>query len=139
MAALLFAAELASYIGDSTAAAFDLIGWTYYCLSCLCHAAVVALVLWILVLPLWLLRLRRVAATLLVGLVSIVAVVIFINMQVYKIYRFHLNGFVLNMFFGPHAGDIFDFSPWLYLKEGLLLLLIAVSYTHLTLPTNREV
>ena len=85
MAALLFAAELASYvIGDSAAAAFDPIGWTYYCLSCLCHAAVVALALWILVLPLWLLRLRRVAATLLVGLVSIVAVVIFINMQVYK-------------------------------------------------------
>ena len=128
MAALLFAAELASYvIGDSAAAAFDLIGWTYYCLSCLCHAAVVALMLWILVLPLWLLRLRRVAATLLVGLVSIVAVVIFINMQVYKIYRFHLNGFVLNMFFGPHAGDIFDFSPWLYLKEGLLLLLIVAA------------
>jgi membrane-anchored protein YejM (alkaline phosphatase superfamily) len=49
----------------------------------------------------------------------------FVNMQVYKIYRFHLNGFILNMLTGPNAGDIFDFSPWLYLTEGLLLLLIA--------------
>ena len=68
-----------------------------YCLSCLCHAAVVALALWILVLPLWLLRLRRVAATLLVGLVSIVAVVIFINMQVYKSENPTFQGIILSL------------------------------------------
>lgn len=49
----------------------------------------------------------------------------YLNSQVYAIYHFHINGFVLSMVFGEAAGEIFTFSIWLYLKEIALFLLVA--------------
>ena len=49
-----------------------------------------------------------------------------LNAQVYALYRFHINGFVLNMVFGPGAGDIFTFNASLYIKE--ILLFIGLDY-----------
>jgi hypothetical protein len=66
-------------------------------------------------------RLPRVAASLFVGSVSVLAMASFINMQVYRIYRFHINGFIMNLLTGPGAGDIFDFDTKLYFTEGLML------------------
>ena len=65
-------------------------------------------------------------AVLLVTTTSLLAILIFLNMQVYHIYRFHINGMVLSMVMGEGASDIFVFSPLLYLKEGGLLALIAL-------------
>jgi hypothetical protein len=114
---------LACYIaGDTVTASMDGWGWVFYLTSCLSHAAVVMLALWmVFFLPWALLRLRRTAATLIVTATSLTAMLAFVNMQVYKIYRFHLNGFILNMLTGPNAGDIFDFDTKLYMTEGLLL------------------
>ena len=108
--------------GDTVGESMDALGWLFYLTSCVCHASVVVLALWlVLFLPWTLLRLRRVAAVLTVTGVSLLTALTFVNMQVYKIYRFHLNGFILNMLTGPNAGDIFDFDAQLYLTEGLLI------------------
>lgn len=111
--------------GGVVAESMDMLGWVFFVTSCWSHSAVVLCLLWIvLFLPWALLRWRRLAVSLLVTSTALLMMLAFVNMQVYKIYRFHLNGFILNMLTGPNAGDIFDFSPWLYLTEGLLLLLI---------------
>ena len=111
--------------GDSVVEAMDAAGWLFFVTSCLSHATILLLALWLVFfLPWALLKLRRLAATLLITATSLVMMVGFVNMQVYKIYRFHLNGFILNMLTGPGAGDIFDFDWKLYLTEALFLAVI---------------
>ena len=111
--------------GDSVASTLDATGWLFFITSCFSHAAILMLAFWlVLFLPWALLKLRRLAITLLVTGTSLLMMTGFINMQVYKIYRFHLNGFILNMLTGPAAGDIFDFSWQLYATEGFLLAVI---------------
>ena len=108
--------------GDSVVEAMDFTGWLFFLTSCLSHATILLLALWLVFfLPWALLKLRRLAATLLITTTSLLMMVGFVNMQVYKIYRFHLNGFILNMLTGPGAGDIFDFDWKLYLTEGFFL------------------
>ena len=126
--------------GDAIVPVMDVGGWLFFVTSCLSHAAIVVLALaLVFYLPWALLQLKRLAASLFVGAVSIMAMLAFVNMQVYKIYRFHINGFILNMITGPHAGDIFDFSPQLYLTEGLLLAGILVVCIALWWITGRLV
>lgn len=127
LSVLLGGALLTAYIaGDSILAELDATGWLFFLTSCLSHAAILLLAVWLVFfLPWTLLKLRRLAATLLVSATSLLLMVGFVNMQVYKIYRFHLNGFILNMLTGPGAGDIFDFDGKLFLTEGLMLVVIA--------------
>ena len=111
--------------GDVVVDSLDGLGWVFFIASCWSHAAVVLLAFWLVFfLPWALLKWRRVAASLLVGSTSLLMVLAFVNMQVYKIYRFHINGFILNMILGPNAGDIFDFDTKLYLTESLMFLVI---------------
>ena len=111
--------------GDSVVASMDAAGWLFFVTSCLSHAAILLLAFWLVFfLPWALLKLRRLAATLLITATSLLMMVGFVNMQVYKIYRFHLNGFILNMLTGPGAGDIFDFDWKLYITEALFLAVI---------------
>ena len=110
---------------DSVASSLDTTGWLFFITSCFSHAAILLLALWLVFfLPWALLKLRRLAIMLFVTATSLLMMTGFINMQVYKIYRFHLNGFILNMLTGPAAGDIFDFSWQLYATEGLMLAVI---------------
>ena len=112
---------------DTVLHAMDLLGWTFFITSCLSHAAILVLILLLLFfLPWALLRMRRLATVLFVGAVSLLVMVALINLQVYKIYRFHINGFILNMLTGPNAGDIFDFDGRLFIEEGVLLLAFLV-------------
>ena len=111
--------------GDVIAPMLDFSGWVFFITSCISHSAILLLVLWLVFfLPWALLRRERLAKGLYIGSVSILAILAFINMQVYKIYRFHINGFIINMLTGPAAGDIFDFDAKLFLSEGLLLVVI---------------
>ena len=127
LATLLLAVLFFCYVlGDNVAAQLDAYGWAFFVTSCVGHAALVMMAVWMLCfLPWALLRWRRVAACLLVGGTSLLCMLTFVNMQVYKIYRFHINGFIVNMLTGPNAGDIFDFDAKLLLTETLLLLAIA--------------
>ena len=123
--AIKMAGRLSYVKGDVIVPMLDLSGWIFFVTSCISHSAILLLALWLIFfLPLALLKKERWAVGLFVGAVSILATMAFINMQVYKIYRFHINGFIINMITGPNAGDIFDFSPYLYLTEGLSLLIV---------------
>ena len=111
--------------GDVIISMLDFSGWVFFISSCISHSAILLLALWLIFFMPWsLLRKNILAMGLFVSAVSILAILAFINMQVYKIYRFHINGFIINMLTGPNAGDIFDFSPYLYLTEGISLLFV---------------
>ena len=124
--------------GDSITGILDLTGWTFFVTSCFSHAGLLVLALFLIFfLPLQLLRLPRVASSLFVGSVSLLAMISFVNMQVYRIYRFHINGFILNLLTGPGAGDIFDFDAKLYFTEGLMLIALIVVSIGLWIGADR--
>lgn len=128
LSALYVGVLLMAYMpGNPIVSVMDGGGWLFFVTSCVGHAALFCLALFLLLyLPAALLRRPRAAGALLVAGVSVLAVLAFVNMQVYKIYRFHINGFILNMLADPKAaGDIFDFDAQLLLTEALLLLLVA--------------
>lgn len=120
---LIFAIQLSWYIvGSPIVSAMDAAGWAFYLTSCLSHGACLSLALWlVLCLPLSLARLPRVGGWLMCLGAAIVSVLLFLNMQVYDIYRFHINGFVLNLVFGGGGSEIFTFDTSLYIREALLL------------------
>ncbi len=125
MSALLFAVQLMLYIKGSTVlSVMDFGGWMFFIASCLSHAACMALVPLLVYVPFALLRSARAGLTVMAVLSAIIAILLFLNMQVYDIYRFHINGFVLNMVFGSAAGEIFTFDTMLYVKEGALFALL---------------
>ena len=112
--------------GSTILTSMDFGGWTFFIASCISHAAMFALIPFIFVyVPLALLRLWKIGGSLMVGLMSILSVLIFLDMQVYDIYRFHINGFILNMVFSSGATEIFTFDTILYIKEiGLFLVFV---------------
>lgn len=129
-ATVLFAVQLMMYMkGSPVAAMMDFGGWLFFVTSCVSHAACLALLPFlVLFTPFGLFGRYRTGGALMAVGVSLLSVLIFLNMQVYDIYRFHINGFVLNMVTGDGAGEIFTFDTMLYVKEvAFFLLLIAVS------------
>lgn len=116
---LIFSIQLAWYIhGSPVTAAMDVAGWAFFLTSCLSHGVCLALMLWlVLCLPLSLARLPRLGGWLMCVGAAVVSVLLFLNMQVYDIYRFHINGFVLNLVFGGGAAKYSHSTPhYIYAK-----------------------
>jgi membrane-anchored protein YejM (alkaline phosphatase superfamily) len=114
--------------GSSVLLSMDFTGWLFFITSCVSHAACLTLIPFLLFyLPLSALHHWKIGGALMVTVLSLVSVLIFLDMQVYDIYRFHINGFILNMVFSSGATEIFAFDTLLYLKEfGLFAIFIAV-------------
>ena len=111
LSTLMLALMLFSYIfGTTTINVMDVTGWTFFTLSCLSHAAILLLPALLGYALLARLRHPHLATTWFVAIVSLLMVVLMLNRQVYQLYRFHINGIILNMFFGSGAREIFNFD-----------------------------
>ncbi len=128
LSALLLAVMFATYISDSEVLRLmDFEGWVFFVSSCVSHAAVVALLPFTIALLPYVLGLRRTGGVIHVVLMSLIVILNYVNEQVYALYRFHINGFIVNMMTGPAAGDVFTFDIKLYVKVvGIFLLLIGI-------------
>lgn len=127
LSAVLLAVQFGCYMVYSPVLGMmDMEGWAFFVTSCVSHASQLALVPFVAGLLLCAVGLRRVGADVHVALVAVLSVLAYVNMQVYSLYRFHINGFVLNMFFGESRDDIFTFDVMLYVKEGAMLAALAV-------------
>lgn len=129
LSAGVLALQFVPYLFNSrNAAGMDFGGWLYFLASCLTHAALIALIpLLLFGLPGSLAGWRRTGVWLQVGVTLLLVIFNHLNSQVYALYRFHINGFVLNLAFGAGADEIFVFSPMLYLKlAGAVLLFVAL-------------
>ena len=124
LSTLLLAVVLFSYILRSASLSFmDVGGWIYFVCSCLSHGALFAAVPFLLFyVPAALLGAgpKWSGGLMCVGEV-LVTIVLIINSFVYGLYHFHINGLVVSMLTGPGAGEIFVFSPWIYLKGSLYI------------------
>lgn len=119
LSTLMLALMLFSYIfGTTTINVMDVMGWVFFTLSCLSHAAILLLPALLGYALLARLRHPHLATTWFVALVALLMVVLMLNRQVYQLYRFHINGIILNMFFGSGAREIFNFDGTMLLKEG---------------------
>ena len=107
LSTLMLALMLFSYIfGTTIIDVMDVTGWTFFTLSCLSHAAILLLPALLGYALLARLRHPRLATAWFVALVALLMVVLMLNRQVYQLYRFHINGIILNMFFGSGAREI---------------------------------
>ena len=119
LSALLLSAVFLSYLLRAADTSFmDAGGWLYYLASCLSHAALFAAVPFLLLyLPSALLGLRPKWSGTLMCIGEVLVVTTFVvDVFVYSIYHFHINGLVVDLLTGPGATEIFVFSPWLYAK-----------------------
>lgn len=126
LSTLLLAIMFGTYIiGSTILQLMDVEGWSFFVASCVSHASQIALIPFLISLIPALLGFRRTAAWVQGVLMTVILVINYLNEQVYALYRFHLNGFIINMVTGPAAGDIFAFDAMLYVKETLIFLLLA--------------
>jgi len=119
----------ASYIaGSAVAQAMDAQGWCFYITATLSWASVFALVPFILSAALYAVTKSVRASSLLHVSLTVLLVAFFImNGLVYSQYRFHINGFVLDMLFSEGAGDIFQFNASIYIKLVAAFLFIVLA------------
>lgn len=81
----------------------------YYLMAAFSHAAMFTILLYLLCyLPFSFCKVTRKIGTIITFILSFLVVLLgYINGEVFKIYKFHINGFVLDLLFGKGAGDIF--------------------------------
>lgn len=103
----------------------DLSGWLFFIASCISHASTFAIIPFLIALPFAFLKKENVSAVIQIVFVVLLSILNYLNYQVFGLYHFHINGFVMNMVFGPNAGEIFTFDTALYLKEGFYFCILA--------------
>ena len=115
---MVLGAVFLSYVGGSAVAqAMDVQGWCFYVTACMSWAAVFALVPYAVATVLYAIsRSGRAAASVQVILTILLMAYFLVNGMIYAQYRFHINGFVLDMLFSEGAGDIFQFNASIYIK-----------------------
>lgn len=91
-------------------------GWIFYLAASISHAATFALVPYLLVyIPLVLLTGKeRIPSVVHVLLASFMNVLACLNGYVFSLYKFHINGFVLSLYFGEGGNEIFTFDTSIY-------------------------
>lgn len=92
-------------------------GWIFYLSATLCHAATFTLVPYLLIYtPLvFITGKERIPAIVHAMLVSFINILACLNGYVFALYKFHINGFVLSLYFGEGGDEIFTFDSSLYL------------------------
>ena len=110
-------------------AMMDVGGWMFYITAACSHAALWALIPYIISLIVAItVRRHQAAAITHIILVSLLNILAYIDGSVYSLYKFHINGFVLNLMVGEGTSEIFTFSFWLYLKfAGVLVCIFAAN------------
>lgn len=98
-------------------------GWLFYVTAACSHAALWALIPYLMAMVVWLAFRRERAATIVhIVLAALLNLLAYIDGSVYSLYKFHINGFVLSLLFGEGNSEIFTFSFWLYLKMAGIVL-----------------
>jgi hypothetical protein len=101
----------------------DFMGWMFYITSSISHAACLSLIIYIVYALIATTTLKKTAKGAMSILATLGIILCYVNEQVYQIYKFHINGFVINMVTGPGASQIFTFDTRLYIQYILYILL----------------
>lgn len=118
----------------------DFMAWLYYIMAATGHAALFAFILFIpfFVLPAFLFRKNSVATIMYIVVSIVTGTLILTDGFVFDLYKFHINGFVLELVFGPGAGQIFEFDSKLVFEFiGIVLLFIVLPILVLAYISSR--
>lgn len=100
----------------------DFVGMCYFVTSCLSHAALINLAVFLVFcLPWALTHHEKIGRMLTIVAECLLLVMIVANLEIFRIYRFHFNGIILNMLTGPGAGEIFNIGGVVYFKSALII------------------
>ena len=110
----------------------DFTGGLYYLIAALGQAFLFTLIPWvILYLPFtWWQKMRNVGTILFTCAIFLLNVLAYLNGIVFQLYKFHINGFVLDLAFGGGGSQVFVFNNTLILHGvliGLLILLFTLA------------
>lgn len=96
----------------------NFLAWIYYILAAFGHASIISSLLYIIFyIPFALAFKKQITAIASYTTAAIlVQFILIIDSYVFDLYRFHINGFVLELILGDSASDIFVFDWTLYLK-----------------------
>lgn len=127
----------------------DFTGGLYYLIAALGQAFLFTLIPWvILYLPFtWWQKCRNVGTILFTCAIFLLNVLAYLNGIVFQLYKFHINGFVLDLAFGGGGSQVFVFNNTLILHGvliGLLILLftlavVFIAYRYARYVTSKQV
>ncbi|MCH5306613.1 MAG: sulfatase-like hydrolase/transferase [Prevotella sp.] len=130
LATLLLAILFASYmVGNQVATLMNLTGWIFFFTSCLVHASILMIIpVLVIGLPLTLCKVSaKVSGSIIAMLYAFIFIIAVANKFIFSIYHFHINAFIIQMFTGPAAGDIFVFGTSTYALAAFYILLIIIT------------
>lgn len=125
LASIVIAAQFFLYLWNSPQAAnMDILGYVFYVGAVLSHATLVALIPFLIFcIPVACIsKNEKLTSIFHVTGIVIVNIILFINSYVFSLYRFHINGLIISMFFGEGNDEIFQFDASLYAKVVLIIL-----------------
>lgn len=117
--------------GSNINSDMNLVSWLYYIPASLGHAALFAVVLYLIFyLPFSLIFGNyKIATCIYLFTAVLLQMFIVLDGMVFNIYRFHFNGFVLELILGGGT-EVFDFDFWVIVKfTGIAILISVVPYT----------
>lgn len=118
---------------------FDLLTWCFLFLDGPAHFGTLLLVVWLVgFLPVQLLFQKKKFPSVIVAIFfTLFNIYLILDIFVYKLYRFHINGFVVDMLTGPDAGQTFVFDKMLYIKALLTIVILFTVYLSLNMLAGK--
>ena len=149
-ASCMLLAQFAIYLVNSNYwESLNFVGGFYYLMAALGQAFLFNLIPWvILYIPFtWWRQMRKVGTILFTCAIFLLNVLAYLNGIVFQLYKFHINGFVLDLAFGGGGNQVFVFNNTLVLHGvliGLLILLftlavVFIAYRYARYVTSKQV
>ena len=117
---IIFFLDFLGYILNSSIYSnMDILSWIYYMFASFTQASVFSLILFLCFHLLFIVfNKKSIAVSIYMVLAICLQFVIVLDIFIFSIYRFHINGFILELVFGGAGDQIFVFDQSLYLKVG---------------------
>ena len=115
---------------SNIASTTDFAGYGYYLVAAFAHAGLFALIPYLLYILMSLAcPFPRFNQGLLITFYFLLNIVAYLNGLVFQLYKFHINGLVLDMVFGQDAGQVFNFETSLILRFALTILAVGFLFS----------
>lgn len=104
----------------------DVDAWIYFILAIVGQSAMLAFAIYLIyILNVTILKLNKSARVIFIAMAILLQIFIILDGLVFSIYRFHINGFVLELILGA-GSEVFVFDFWLYFRFIFLVFITAV-------------
>ena len=140
MCSLILFSQLFMYVLNSPVLnVMTLLSWFYYTCACFSHAVCIFAGVYVAYCCVSLFRLKKTADGVLIVASLSVFILVYVDRQVYSLYKFHIQGFVFDMLLDEGAGDVFVFDKGIYYKIIILFVLMLLSVFTLVYLTKKIV